>query len=102
MNARQKVKKLKREINFYKNKVIQPRIINHRDMCRHRAVARIYPDQLQFLKEPRYLDYVAASLAAEFKQVVRANMVIEDHDFCYGRGKIAVFDIYYFVKGGDI
>ena len=100
MNARQKVKKLKKEIDFYKNKVIQPKIIGRSDMCRCRAVTRIYPDQLQFINEPRFLDYVSAALACEFKEVARANMRLEDYNFYDGTGKMAIFDIYY-IKGGD-
>ena len=74
---------------------------NRRDgMCRCRAVTRIYPDQLQFINEPRFLDYVSAALAGEIKEVARANMRLEDYNFYDGIGKIAIFDIYY-IKGGD-
>ena len=100
MNARQKVKKLKREYEFYKKKVIQSKIIGRSDLCRCRAVTRIYPDQLQFINDPRFLDYVAAALAGEFKEIARANMRIENYNYYDGIGKMAIFDIYY-IKGGD-
>ncbi len=101
MNARQKVKKLKKEIEFYKKKVITPKIIGRNDMCRCRAVTYIYPDQVRFINEPRFLDNVATALAAEFKVVTMANMRLEDHKFFDGTGKIAIFDIFYIKKGGD-
>lgn len=100
MNARQKVKRLKREIEFYKKKVIQPKIIHRDGMCQHRAVCYIQPEFLHLLDDPKYLDCIAGSLTREFVPVVRDNMRIEDRNMFKGPGKVAVFDIYY-IKGGD-
>lgn len=100
MNARQKVKRLKREIEFYKKKVIQSKIIDRSGMCKHRAVCYIQPEFVHLLGKPVYLDCIAGSMAKEFTQVIRDNMRIEDRDMFEGSGKVAIFDIYY-IKGGD-
>ncbi len=100
MNARQKVKRLKREIEFYKKEVVKPKIIVRSDMCKHRAVCYIHPEDVHLLGDPKFSDLVSGSLAREFVPVIRDNMRIEDRDMFEGRGKVATFDIYY-VKGGD-
>ena len=101
MNARQKAKKLKKALDLYNSRIINPLItIQRQDLCKHRAICYIHPEDVHLLGDSKFLDLVSGSLAREFVPVIRDNMRIEDRDMFEGPGKVAVFDIYY-VKGGD-
>lgn len=101
MNARQKVKKLKKTLALYNSRTINPIInIQTRNLCKHRAVCYIHPEDIHLIGDPKFLDLVAGSLTREFIPVIRDNMRIEDRDMFEGKGKVAIFDMMC-MKGGD-
>lgn len=94
MNARQKAKKLKKELDFYKNQPFRETYkVTNIPADYLKANVHIHQDDLEAM-ENRAEGFIRDNLSQQFKEAVKDRLVIREEPDVYERGLVFSADIF--------